>query len=202
MLEFSAEQLDALGEVVNIGVGRAAASLSELLGTRIELRVPRIRVAAKSLDREAGMAILQAFEGSVSGRAMLSFPAESGQKLARLLGGFEDDDYLPSIELTGILSEVGNIVLNGVLGSLSNIIESDLQYSVPDFFVDKSLEFLVKEAWDSKKRSGKTESTSILIADTHFVVQSENICGSVVIAFELGSLESLLDRLIKDQFAS
>ena len=36
------EQQDILTELVNIGVGRAAASLSELVGKRIDLNVPKL----------------------------------------------------------------------------------------------------------------------------------------------------------------
>lgn len=190
-MEFSQEQIDALTEVFNIGVGRAAASLGDLLGTRIELRVPQIQIKPCLESQEAGLAILQSFEGGVSGTALLAFPTDSGQQLAKLLGGYGPDDDLPAIELSGILSEVGNIVLNGVLGSFANMIETDLTYCVPDFFVDHPLEDLVQNS------SSNATPDSIVVADTNFSVLSENISGSVVLAFELGSLKSLLARLVE-----
>ena len=188
-MKLSEEQLDALGEIVNIGVGRAAASLSELLGTRIELRVPRIRIMENSDKHDTGVAILQSFEGDVSGTALLAFPAVSGQQLAKLVGGYDEDEDLPPIELSGILSELGNIVLNGVLGSIANVIETDLTYTVPDFFVEKSLESLVT-------KDATTSENATLIADASFSVKSEDIHGSVVLGFELGSLENLLDCIV------
>lgn len=188
----SLDQLDAISEVVNIGVGRAAASLSDLIGTRIELKVPVVRVMGEAEIQDAGMAILQAFDGDVSGKAILSFPSHSGEQLAKLLAGYGEDQELPAIELSGILSEVGNIVLNGVLGSLSNMIDSDLKYSVPDFFVDKTLDKLVRSD------CFEVDSTdTLLIADTHFCVKSKNIFGSVVLGFEIGSLECLVAQLVE-----
>ncbi|MEM7315434.1 MAG: chemotaxis protein CheC, partial [Planctomycetota bacterium] len=169
-----------MGEVVNIGVGRAAASLSELLGTRIELRVPQLRIMDAESGKETGLAILQSFEGAVSGKAVLAFPPQSGEQLARLLAGYEDDQPLPPIELSGILTEVGNIVLNGVLGSMSNIIQTDLAYSVPDFIVDQPLDSIVLET-DASSRD------AALVADTHFFVKSHDIYGSVLLGFEPSS---------------
>ena len=64
-MQLSSSQLDALAEVVNIGVGRAAASLSELLGTRIELSVPQIQIKSKLESTASELAILQNFDGSV-----------------------------------------------------------------------------------------------------------------------------------------
>lgn len=191
-MDLSEDQLDALGEIVNIGVGRAASSLSDLLGTRIELRVPKIQIKPRLESQQTEMAILQTFEGSVSGTALLAFPQASGQQLAKLLGGYDPEDELPAIELSGILSEVGNIVLNGVLGSLANMIETDLKYCVPDFYVDRPIESLLQRIGDNEEAPD-----SIVVADTKFSVRSEAICGSVMLAFDLGSLESLLQKLIE-----
>ena len=41
-MPLTADQEDALREIFTIGIGRAAATLSELLGTRIEMAVPRV----------------------------------------------------------------------------------------------------------------------------------------------------------------
>jgi len=37
-------QLDTLREIINVGVGYAAGSLNELVGTPISLRVPEVEV--------------------------------------------------------------------------------------------------------------------------------------------------------------
>ncbi|MEM9585984.1 MAG: chemotaxis protein CheC [Planctomycetota bacterium] len=189
------DDIDALGEIVNIGVGRAAGSLSELIGSRIELRVPQVRVVDHSdVDQQYlndnGIAVVQSFEGDVSGNAVLLFPSASGKKLAMLLGGYETED-LPEIELTGILSEVGNIVLNGVLGSLANAIETDLSYQVPNLFVDDSFSALMAKSGDQDPdRQGL-----VVLADAEFSVDTMDICGSVIIAFRLGALGNLLTQL-------
>jgi chemotaxis protein CheC len=187
-MKLSPEEADALGEVVNIGVGRAASSLSDLLETRIELKAPRIELLDAGSQNDIGMSVTQRFDGQVCGKAVLVFPPESGQHLARLMGGYDTDDEVPQIELSGILSEVGNIVLNGVLGSIANLLETHLDYSVPDFFVDQSISQLVTEG------AAVAQRDPILVADTEFHVLSSDISGSIVLAFEVG-LESLVEFL-------
>ena len=137
------------------------------------------------------MSIMQSFDGEVSGNALLVFPTDSGKKLAGLLGGYGPDDEIPELEISGILSEVGNIVLNGVLGSFANAIESDLIYTVPDFYVQETITSLMK-----KRNSQLDETTqSVLLADTEFSVETHDIRGSVVVAFHLSSFASLLEHL-------
>lgn len=185
-------QKDALKEVVNIGVGRAAASLSQLLATRIELTVTSISLLSEGPRGSAGTAVLQAFDGQISGKAVLSFPTGSGEQLARVLG---ESDNLSTMERTGILVEVGNIVLNGVLGSISNMIQADLNYTVPDFFVGKSLVSIMSTG---RRIDQSSTMPNILVADTHFCVEKNDIYGSIFIAFEIGSLESLINQLVAD----
>jgi len=193
-MQLSEDDIDALGEIINIGVGRAASSLSGLIGTRIDLRVPVVQTvdsATADLRTDTGMSIMQSFNGEVSGNALLVFPTTSGQKLAALLGGYEESAEIPELEISGVLSEVGNIVLNGVLGSLANAIETDLTYTVPDFYVQETVTSLMKRRNDQSA----DEIDLVLLADTQFCVESQDIRGSVVVAFHLGSFESLLDHL-------
>ncbi|MCR9200789.1 MAG: hypothetical protein NXI04_19300 [Planctomycetaceae bacterium] len=186
------EDLESLAEIVNIGVGRAASSLSILLGSAIELKVPKVRVIAASdrvLDQVDGISVKQQFTGAVAGKALLQFPTQTGRQLACLLTGYDELDEIPEFEISGVLAEVGNIVLNGVLGSLANITSSHLDYTVPEFYVGRAVSDLIGSAVPSS-RSG-----SVLIADTDFCVSSEGIHGSIMIAFEIGALESLVEYL-------
>ena len=191
-MELTDEDLESLAEIVNIGVGRAASSLSILLGSAIELKVPKVRVIAASdsvLEQVDGISVKQQFAGAVAGKALLQFPTETGRQLACLLTGYDELDEIPEFEISGVLAEVGNIVLNGVLGSLANITSSHLDYTVPEFYVGRSVSDLIGST------AACSRSGSVLIADTDFCVLSEGIHGSIMIAFEIGALESLVEYL-------
>lgn len=187
-------QEDALREVINIGIGRAAATLSELMGTRIELSIPNI--ALHDLDDwlrmgdvgGAGMAVVQDFEGLCSGRAVLMLPRDSGLRMAQILGGVEDGSDELDLELSGILAEVGNIMINAVLGSLANATSTRLSYGLPEFYSEPELAFQTAPGAGEGVRG-------ILIADTHFQVRQFAVQGSLLIVFARGGIEVLIQAL-------
>ncbi|MGU7769914.1 chemotaxis protein CheC [Burkholderia sp. MR1-5-21] len=78
---FTAEQRDALQEIANLAMGRAAARLALLLGRFIELSVPRVRVvhaadAGSALREMTGIhenvtAVRQGFRSDIKGEALV-----------------------------------------------------------------------------------------------------------------------------------
>lgn len=192
-------QEDALREVVNVGIGRAAASLSELIGMRIELTMPRVRLCRlEELNAsEAGegepwnIVIAQDFDGRITGRASLVFPRHSGLELARLLTGVEHSVDELDLELSGILTEVANIVLNGVLGSLANALDSNLTFSLPWFSGEQKGASL--PAILASRFSRPPES--LVVADALFQVRQRAISSRLALVFELGSIEAVLATL-------
>ncbi len=76
-------ELDALTELVNIGVSRAVNSLRELVGEQVLLSVPALRImdralAASFIEASEGahlIAVRQVFEGEFSGSALLISPS-------------------------------------------------------------------------------------------------------------------------------
>ena len=82
-------QLDALTELVNLGVSRAAGSLREMIGEQVHLSVPNIAlisrpdaVALLQAREEARLvAVHQVFEGDITGRVLLIFPETKSLEL-------------------------------------------------------------------------------------------------------------------------
>lgn len=191
---FDACQLDILSELVNIGVGRSAASLSELIGARIELQVPTVRLCTPEDQRiwlsavahESSVLIVQHFRGPVRGRAGLLFDEHSSLLLAQLLAGLAEPPHDLDVELSSTLLEVGNIVLNAVLGSLSNHLCTELTYSIPVIVSGRDL------AADGDSLIADEDTAELLLADIEFGVAEHEIHGSIVIALTLGSVQELL----------
>ena len=205
-MSYSPEVTDALTEVVNIGVGRAAASLNELIGERIELSVPQVTFCALSAIQgneqlhgaDLDTSIIQDFEGPTSGRAVLAFPGSSAMKLGQILAGLDETPTELDFDLRDVLNEVGNIVLNGVLGSLSNILQGHLQYTVPQLSTETSLRQLV----DRHMRRDSSGDATVLIADARFNVAARNICGSLILLFDCGGINAITDVLLQDETVS
>ena len=191
-MELSAIQSDILKELLNIGVGRAASMLNRILRCHISLQIPRISVVSgdglleyKGSYRDTSMTSVElAYEGAFSGVATLLFPSDSANRLVSLIlnesGGEMDLDLLR----IGTLEEVGNIVLNGVLGSISNILKEHLNYS-PPVYEEGTFESLVLSKCCNA-------DSAILVAQTHFLVEQVDIAGEIVLIFEMRAFRSIL----------
>ena len=196
MPKLTEEQSDALRELINIGVGNAAGMLSEMIEFRIQLQIPEVDVVSplelqKELKRRLGADPLSAvklgFSGSFAGGAQLVFPTDSAATLVSVLTG--EDVGNPELDALKIstLSEVGNIVINGVMGSIGNVLNRSLDYAVPSY---------AEEHIDHLLPNQKSEKDSaVLLAPARFTIEELHVQGDIVIFFDVGSFEVLLDAI-------
>jgi chemotaxis protein CheC len=131
---------DALTELVNLGVSRAAANLSEMVGEQVHLSVPSVtmmgRAQAIEILNKSGsgrlVAVHQVFDGDVSGRALVIFPEAKSLELVRAVTSAE----LSLEDITELeheaLAETGNVILNSCLATIANQLERTLTISLPD----------------------------------------------------------------------
>ncbi|MBD1913815.1 MULTISPECIES: chemotaxis protein CheC [unclassified Leptolyngbya] len=191
------EQLDALQEFINIGVGRAAGMLNEMVESPIFLNVPVLKVfTTEALKREVVarfsnhcLSIVRLnFSGVFSGSAELVFPTESASALVSLLTG--EDRNSPDLDEVkiGTLTEVGNIVINGVLGSISNLLKQQMDYMLPIYFED-TIEGLLNSSYSFDA------DTVFLLAQTKFEIKQLEIMGEIILIFEMSSFGELLGRI-------
>ena len=72
------------------------------------------------------------FEGDITGRALLIFPDTKSLELVRAVTGGE----LPLEEIIELeqeaLAETGNIILNGCLATIANMLQRNLKMSLPE----------------------------------------------------------------------
>jgi chemotaxis protein CheC len=170
--------------------------LNEMLDTHVILQVPIIRVfSQQNLELELGeisrntlSAVRMGFKGSFSGNALLLFPPDSANNLVSVLTGEDSvDNDMDSIRM-GTLTEIGNILINCVMGSISNIVGKQLNYSVPSYFEDSLLNMLTR--CDENERD-----VTIILARMHFIIEKHFINGDIMLFFEVGSYDALIDSL-------
>lgn len=188
-------QIDALTELINIGVGRAAGMLNQILEAHVHLNVPSIRIFphAEVENALSAMAVTQlslvslAFKGSFSGTAMLAFPSDSASNLVNIVAGEEPDlSDLDSIRV-GALTEVGNIILNGVMGSISNVLKKHLNYSIP-VYVEDTIKHLLHE-------DGLESDSPIILAKTELTIKKFQIKGNIILLFRVNLFNTLIEIL-------
>jgi chemotaxis protein CheC len=189
---------DALTEVVNIGVSRAAASLRKMVNKQVILSVPSIEIVTRKSaaaligqrESEGLIAVQQHFEGPFSGRALLIFPESNGLSLARaIVGGEMTEDELVEMEAEA-LAETGNIILNGCLGSMANMLQHSLNMSLPDVLRGDS-----EHLFDVLETS--SEDSFVLFLYINFSVREHDIRGYIAMIMDLPSLDKL-KMLISD----
>lgn len=181
-------QMDALKELLNIGVGNGAGVLSTMLGTRIELQVPEVRMLDPGenggMSGEFGpnelSSVVLGFEGPFAGSAGILFPTNSASRLVTAVVGDNASNQSLDTLRSGTLTEVGNIVLNGVMGSFGNILDQDLKYIVPYYFEGKASDLFKGETYSN---------TVLLLAKTLFSVAEMEIGGSIILLLEVASFD-------------
>ncbi len=197
-IELDELERDALTELVNIGVSRAAASLRKMVNREVLLSVPSVEIvtrkSAASLigqrESESLIAVQQQFEGPFSGRALLIFPQSNGLSLIRAIVGDEIDEA-GIIEMEDeALAETGNVILNGCLGSMANMLQHTLEMSIPN--VRRGDSTLLFEALRSN-----SDETFVLFLYINFSVRERDIRGYIAMIMDLPSLEKL-KQLIAD----
>ncbi|MCX5998022.1 MAG: hypothetical protein NTU41_00100, partial [Chloroflexi bacterium] len=132
-------QIDAFRQSINIGVGRAASTLSDMLDNHIQLEVPSIRVfeigdLVREMERllaPATCAVQLTFKGDFSGVASLLFPTDSAAKLVAIVTADEPEPVDFRAAKVGALNKVGNIVLNGVMSSIADVVKHRMKHSIP-----------------------------------------------------------------------
>ena len=184
-------QIDALSEMINIGVGRAAGVLNTMLRSRVVLRVPQVQLLTtqnitehrQQMENQTLSAVRIGFTGSFAGKASMIFPTENAIKLVVLITEEEAEASGMDSMMIGTLTEVGNIVLNGVMGAIGNELQERIFYSVPSY-IDRPADLL---------RIDEAEAGSTVVwVQTNFSIEEHQIDGEIVIIFELGGIDLLL----------
>jgi Chemotaxis protein CheC, inhibitor of MCP methylation len=121
------------------GVSRAAASLRQMVGEQVLLSVPTVKIvtrqtASKLVERNNAkklVAVQQSFEGPFAGRALLIFPEAQSLELVRSIVG-DQHSLEDVIDLEQeALAETGNIILNGCLATIANVLHRTMRMSLP-----------------------------------------------------------------------
>ncbi len=196
---------DALTELVNIGVSRAAASLRTMVGEQVLLSVPSVEVVTRTTatvlirEREAGplVAVRQDFSGAFSGQALLIFPEANSLELVRAVtGGMISAEEIASMEHEA-LAETANVVLNSCLATMANMLEKPLEMSLPQVLRGDGFRLF---EYNENDAAGYGEGAVVLFLYINFAINDRDIRGYIAMLMDLPSLD-ILKGLIRDFIA-
>ena len=200
MTTLSALEEDALTEVFNLGLSRAATQLSELLQDRIDIDIPRIRIVsyedvAEALELNANQpvaGVAQEMGGYIHGAAMLVFPSEEAHALVKALIG-----SIPTLETEDLrkfeheaMSEIGNIIISSAISTISDMLAGEVQLSTPDYAEDTIANLL------SANSAGLLpEEIRVIVMRANLKAFERKVSGSLVMLLSLDFIEKLLRSL-------
>jgi chemotaxis protein CheC len=197
-MNLDAFELDSLSELFNVGLHRAAASLSEITGQRIVVDMPKLIVCPiaeieKPLTDLIGGEIAtvhQIFGGAVVGDAVLLIEHDKAALLAKLMtsgeaaGGGRLDQSAREV-----LAEIGNIVLGACLSGFGDMLELPVSFSVPRIHIESLKSIL------GSLRTDAAEPQYAVIVATQFRLSELAVDGYMVIAIPATSLSRITHAL-------
>ena len=191
---------DALTEIANIAMGRAATSLGQMVHREVRLTVPSIEIVAKdraseivaTSDDSKLIAVRQDFRGPFSGRAILIFPEINSLDLVQIIVGRElsPEDILDLEEEA--LAETGNIILNCWVATLANLLKHNLTMSLP---------VVVHGYRRQMFEVANDDAQLVLFVHINFSVSDTKLSGYLALLMDIPSMDALR-ALIADYIAS
>lgn len=190
-------QRDALTEIFNVGAGRAAMSLSEIVGDEVRLSVPSVevmrtqgideRVLPKTQGRYA--TVSQNFDGPFDAEAVLLFTEERALEIVRdMMGSQMSLDELAEFEREA-MCELGNIILNACLSAMADMLEISLNSSLPNYVVSSPAEISARLAGND------TDATYVLVLHIDLVIEKHQTDGHLIFLLSSTSLNGLVAHL-------
>ncbi len=195
--ELNINELDALKEVGNIGAGNAATALSQILGKRVDMTVPRARVlefdkVPELLGGTENLVVgvyLRVF-GDIQGNIMFLLPTDSAEKLIEMLMGSIGEDGIAGEIAQSAVMEVGNILTSSYLNALSAFSGLTVVPSTPALAYDMAGAILSTILIELSEVSDYA-----LLIETEFLGNGKSIDGNFFLLPDLDSLHVLLKSI-------
>ncbi len=191
-------QYDVLREIGNIGAGNATTALSQMINSKIDMKVPKVDLLEfKELSEIVGGAenlvvgILFTLEGQLEGMMMFMMDMEAARHLVRLLMGeyANSSGEFTEMEISA-LNEIGNIIAGAYLSSLSALTNILITSSVPYMAIDMAGAILSVPAIEFGKIGDKA-----LLIETEFGDDLRAVNGYFILIPTLESYSSILTSL-------
>lgn len=137
------EYYDVLKELGNIGAGNATTALAQMLQTKVDMKVPQVRLldfkdvgVVMGGEEQLVAGIYLAVEGDITGSIMFILEKNAAKSLvSKLMGMPPAEGGFTEIEISA-MKEIGNIITGAYLNSLAQMTNLKMIPSVPDLNID------------------------------------------------------------------
>lgn len=191
-------QLDVMREIGNIGAGNACTALSVLLGTAIDMSVPRVQLlgyesTAEHLGGEDKMVIGLKIEinGDLEGMMVHVVEKRFAERIINTFYAKEIDNITTLDEMdSSVLNEMANITSGAYANSIASLTSLFVNIGTPAQVPGKVSDIMRLPLTEFVKPGEK-----VLVVDEEFTIDDEHISSNMILALESDSLEKLFERL-------
>ncbi|WP_248624019.1 chemotaxis protein CheC [Enterococcus cecorum] len=193
-MSYDEMQLDVLKEVMNIGGGNAATSISSMVNKTIDMKVPDVNILSYQElydqiihEDEEVYAIVSKIIGEVQGVFLFVLGNDSASKMTEFMLGEQTDN--PEIQQSA-LNELTNIIANSFLGAIGKLIDRQLFAALPvvqyDYFgaIISSM-YMALDQYDD----------NIMIIRNEFFYDQEKLDASLFFIPHQGGIEKIFEAL-------
>ena len=196
--ELNGLELDTLREIGSIGTGNAANALSSMLGCKVTIEVPEVKIMGynEAIDWIGGpetvtAGVLARLEGEINGIILSIQHMEFiNLVLQHMIGnGVEDYQYLTELEISALL-EVGNIMISAFANAMAGLTDMKIRHTVPAFAVDMQGAII---AVPMAEFGGQSDYIMTIGAD--FICNGRKVPCRILLSPDVRSLNFLLKKL-------
>ena len=191
--------LDILSEIGNIGAGNATTALAQIIGNKVNMDVPQVRLLGfNELTEIVGGAenivigIVCRIEGDLTGMMMFMLEKEAAHRLIDIfMMDFDDgsEEEFSELKLSA-LHELGNIIVGAYLNALAGLTGLKIIESIPHLSIDMAGAILSVPAIEF----GKMGDEALLI-ESRFFEEDKAVSGYFILIPDVPSYDTILKSL-------
>ena len=200
MNDLAAAQKDALKEICNVGMSKAAKQLSTLLNSPVEISIPEINLfdvddmpyeSMFALDAPLAY-VYQELSEDLHGRAILIFQREHTSTLTQAVIGKAPkmtEKEVRACEKEAMV-EIGNVIISSFMSAIVNMLSCHVKLSVPSYNEDHIVQ-LTKQQLHEIEASKK----DVILIVTKLAASGQDISGNLLLMLDSKSVQALLQHL-------
>jgi chemotaxis protein CheC len=198
-MKLSEVQEDAMQELGNIGAAHAATTLSQMIGSSVQMSVPGIKAVdiaelGKYMGEESAAMVAFELQGEIQhgGFVIFYITRESAIRLTNTMLGLTDMDRPLNEMDESALLEVGNIMVSAFLDATAELLGFVMLPSPPAMSID-----MAHATMSSLIASMGEEINEVLLFSTELTCEEHRIDSDIIMMPEPKTLAHIIELLEK-----
>jgi chemotaxis protein CheC len=196
-MKLSTIQSDAIQELGNIGAAHAATTLSQMLGSTIEMSVPAVTIVdlshlADYMGEESAAMVAFELQGDIAhgGYILFYITRESAIRMTNTMLGLTGTNRPLSEMDESALLEVGNIMVSAFLDATAELLGFVMLPSPPALTID-----MAHAAMQSLIAQMQEETNEVLLFSTELICEEYKVDSDIIMMPERSTLNKIIELL-------